>query len=226
LTSRVADSLPIVVPVRFSGGGLTMQTTSSRLGADSIFVRGVVTPKEGSAIAIRITLPDGLGMLDARATVIERVLPNVKAKEAGFWARFDGLTPEAVAQLEKLMRDRSGQGGATRRAFARVKVRLEVEWKSAREFLVVYAENISAGGMFVVSQNPPPLHEMVEVSLKLPDGEGPAKTEAEVIQRLTADEAKRLGRQPGAGLQFVGSDDDFRRRLDRCIENLLVQPEH
>jgi uncharacterized protein (TIGR02266 family) len=226
LTDRVADSLPIVVPVRFSGGGLTMQTTSSRLGADSIFVRGVVTPKEGSSITIRITLPDAPEPLDARATVIERVMPNVKGKEAGFWARFDALTPEATAQLEKLLRERSGQGGPTRRAFARVPVKLEVEWTSAREFLVVYAENISAGGMFVVSQDPPPLHEVVELSLKLPDGDPPAKTQAEVIQRLTADEARRLGRQPGAGLQFVGGDDDFRRRLDRCIENLLVQPEH
>jgi uncharacterized protein (TIGR02266 family) len=222
----VADSLPIVVPVRFSGGGITMQTTSSRLGADSIFVRGVVTPKEGASITVLITLPDGLGLLDTRATVFERVLPNVKGKEAGFWARFEALAPEAAEQLDKLIRDRSGQGGSTRRAFVRVKVRLEVEWPSAREFLVVYAENISAGGMFVTSQDPPPLHEVVELSLKLPDGEGPAKTDAEVIQRLTADQAKHLGRQPGAGVQFVGSDDDFRRRLDRCIENLLVQPEH
>jgi uncharacterized protein (TIGR02266 family) len=226
LADRVADSLPIVVPVRFSGGGLTMQTTSSRLGADSIFVRGVVTPKEGSAIGIRITLPDGLGLLDARAIVIERVMPNVKGKEAGFWARFEPLTPEATAQLEKLMLERGGQGGSTRRAFARVPVKLEVGWTSAREFLVVYAENISAGGIFVVLPDPPPLHEMVELSLNLPDGDPAAKTKAEVIQRLTAEEAKHLGRQPGAGLQFVGSDDDFRRRLDRCIENLLVQPEH
>jgi uncharacterized protein (TIGR02266 family) len=222
----VADSLPIVLPVRYSGGGLTMQSTSSRLNADSVFVRGMVTPKEGSSLAIRLTLPDVPQPLDARATVIERVQSNVKGKEAGFWARFDALTPEAAALIEKLLSDRSGPGGSARRTFVRVPVKLEVGWSTAREFLVVYAENISAGGIFVVSQDPPPLREMVELSLKLPDGDPPAKTQAEVIQRLTADEARRVGRQPGAGLQFVGSDDDFRRRLDRCIENLLVQPEH
>jgi hypothetical protein len=25
----------------------------------------------------------------------------------------------------------------------------------------------------------------------------------------------------GAGLQFIGGDDEFRRRLDECIEKLL-----
>jgi uncharacterized protein (TIGR02266 family) len=222
----VAETLPIVVLVRYTGGGLTMQSTSSRLGAEQVFVRGVVMPKEGTAIGIKLTIPDLPQPLDLRATVVERVLPNVRGKEAGFWARFDALAPEALETLEKVLRDHSAPGAATKRQFVRVKTRLEVGWASAREFLVVYAENISAGGIFVVSPNPPPLQEVVELSLKLPDGEAPAKTNAQVIQRLTPEDAKRLGRQPGAGLQFIGGDDNFRKRLDLCIENLLVQPEH
>ena len=63
-----------------------------------------------------------------------------------------------------------------------------------------------------------------EVLLELPDGMQPAKTEAEVIQSLTPEQATKMGRTAGAGLQFVGSDDEFRRRLDLCIDNLLNQP--
>ncbi len=222
----MAETFPIVVPVRYSGGGLTMQSTSSRLGAEEIFVRGVVMPKEGAALAIRLTLPNLPEPIDARGTVAARVLPNVKGKEAGFWVRFEEMAPEVREALDKMLLAHSAPGGAAKRAFARVQTRLEVGWTTAREFLVVYAENISAGGIFVIAPNPPPLHEVVELSLKLPDGEAPAKTNAEVIQRLTAEEAKQLGRQPGAGLQFVGSDDNFRSRLDRCIENLLAQPAH
>src|ERR1700694_4637552 len=184
-----------------------MQSTSSRLGPDSVFVRGMVTPREGAVLTLQITLPNAPQPLALRATVIERVQSNVKGKEAGFWARFDAPPPEATALIEKLLGDRTAPGAPAKRAFVRVRTQLEVTWTSPREFLVVYAENISAGGLFVVSQNPPPLHEVVELLLKLPDGEGPAKTDAEVIQRLTPDEANHLGRQPGAGLQFVGSDD-------------------
>ena len=53
----MAETLPIVVPVRYSGGGLTMQTTSSRLSAEGVFVRGFVTPKEGAVLSLTLTLP-------------------------------------------------------------------------------------------------------------------------------------------------------------------------
>lgn len=203
-----------------------MQTTSSRLGVDSVFVRGVVTPREGASLDLQITLPGGARLIVAKATVVERVPPNVKGKEAGFLARFDAISQDAREALEKALAPHKSPSGPPKRAFIRIPIKLEVGWNSARDFLVVYAENISAGGIFVVLPDPPQLREVVELSLKLPDGLPPAKTNAQVIQRLTAEEAKHLGRQPGAGLQFVGSDDDFRQRLDLCIENLLVQPKH
>lgn len=219
----MAETLPVVVPVRYSGGGLTMQTTSSRLGADGVFVRGVVTPKDGAQVALQITLPGTTRPVDAVGTVTERVTPGSKGKEAGFYVRFDQLSDESRALLEALISERSAVGAAGKRAFARVPAHLKVSWPSPREFLVAYAENISMGGMFVMTQDPPPLHEVVDLSLELPDGPAPAKTKAEVIQRITTAEAKGLGRHPGAGLQFVGSDDEFRRRLDLCMENLLLQ---
>ncbi|HET9752997.1 MAG TPA: PilZ domain-containing protein, partial [Myxococcales bacterium] len=107
------------------------------------------------------------------------------------------------------------------RGFPRVQARLQVGWSSAREFLVAYSENISRGGIFVATQNPPPLRETVELLLELPDGKPPARTHAEVVQCVTAEQALATGRTAGAGLQFIGGDEDFRRRIDACIEHLL-----
>ncbi|MGZ6141810.1 MAG: PilZ domain-containing protein [Myxococcales bacterium] len=216
----MAETLPIVVPVRYAGGGLTMQTTSSRLSAEGVFVRGFVTPKEGAQLTLTVTLPGGT--FQAKATITERILPGVQGKEAGFWARFDALEAPARALLDALLQDRGGPGAPVKRAFERIKTRLQVGWASPREFLVAYSENISRGGIFVATPNPPPLREVVELLLELPDGPAPAKTNAEVIQRIPPAQATQLGRVAGAGLQFVGSDDEFRRRLDLCIENLLA----
>jgi len=220
----MAETLPIVVPVRYSGGGLTMQTTSSRLNAEGVFVRGFVTPKEGSVLSLTLTLPGAPKPVEAKAVITERVMPGDKGKEAGFWARFDSMNEEGRAALDALLHDRGGGAGPSKRAFPRVKTRLQVGWSSPREFLVAYSENISRGGIFVATPKPPPLRDVVELLLELPDGMHPARTDAEVIQSLTPDQAAKLGRAPGAGLQFVGSDDEFRRRLDLCIENLLNQP--
>jgi uncharacterized protein (TIGR02266 family) len=219
----MAETIPMVVPVRFSGGGLTMQTTSSRLSSEGVFVRGVVTPREGAAIALQLTLPGAPQPVDARGTVTERVAPDNKGKEAGFWVRFDTLTPQGRELLASLVRDRgTSPGGA--RAFARVPTRMQVGWSSPREFLVAYSENISRGGIFVATPSPPALGEVVELLLELPDGQGPARTNAEVIQRIPPEQAAQSKRQAGAGLQFVGADDEFRRRLDECMDHLLTAP--
>ncbi|TMA27636.1 MAG: hypothetical protein E6J88_08210 [Deltaproteobacteria bacterium] len=220
----MAETLPIVVPVRYSGGGLTMQTTSSRLSAEGVFVRGFVTPKEGAVLSLTLTLPGVPQPIQAKGVITERVMPGEKGKEAGFWARFDSMDPDGRAALQGLLQDRGTPGAPGKRAFARVKSRLQVGWASPREFLVAYSENISRGGIFVATPQPPPLRDVVELLLELPDGLAPARTDAEVIQSITPAQALQLKRAAGAGLQFVGSDDDFRRRLDLCIDNLLNQP--
>ena len=210
------ESLPLVVPVRFSGGGLTMQTTTGRIAADAIFVRCVVTPKDGARVSLQLTLPDAPQPLQLSGTASRRE----EEKELGFWVKLTDVSAEARSVLDALSRP-GPEGG--KRAYPRVRTRLQVKWKSAREFLVAYSENISRGGIFVATAKPPAVREIVELLLELPDAGPPARTDAEVVQCVTPEEARAQRRVAGAGLQFVGSDDEFRRRLDACIENLLKE---
>jgi uncharacterized protein (TIGR02266 family) len=95
-----------------------------------------------------------------------------------------------------------------------------VGWTSARDFLIAYSENISRGGIFIATDNPPALRDVVELSIQLPDGLPPVKTQAEVVHSLGPEQARATGRVAGAGLQFIGGTDDFRQRLDECIAAL------
>ena len=113
----MAETLPMVVPVRYSGGGLTMQTTSSRLSAEGVFVRGFVTPKEGAQLSLTVTLPGG--SFEAKATLTERIVPGTAGKEAGFWARFDQVDERGKRLLDALVNDRKGTA-PQQRAVARV----------------------------------------------------------------------------------------------------------
>jgi uncharacterized protein (TIGR02266 family) len=229
------NTVALVVPVRFSGSGLTMQTTTSQLGLKSAFVRTVVAPKEGAQVQLAILAPGLAQPLEVTGTVGERVLPGTKGKECGFWVSFavQGFAEkQLVAVLEKLggVRPKPQTApGPTRPAAAppmrqdtRVPAQLRVEWPSTREFLVAYSENISRGGLFIATDNPPALREVIELSLQLPDGKPPVKTKAEVVQRLGKAEAAQFGRKQGIGVQFIGADDEFRRRLDDCMEHLLA----
>jgi uncharacterized protein (TIGR02266 family) len=222
-------AIPLVVPVRFTGGGLAMQTTSSRLGLEGVFVRCLVAPKEGASVDLTLTLPGATQPASVSGVVKERVAGS----EPGFWVEFENLDAGTRALIEaaldpaRAMRAPGSkpppQPDQRPRAFPRVQTRLQVGWSTAKEFLVAYAENISRGGIFVATQNPPAVHEVVELLLELPDGQAPVKVNAEVVQCVPADVARATGRTPGAGLQFIGGDEDFRRRVDACIEHLLDQ---
>lgn len=231
------ESVRIVVPVRFAGGGLSMQTTTSSLSAEGVFIRCLVAPKVGAAIEVAIAIPDFPKPFEATGTVTERINRGEQGRDTGFLVRFGEFKGESREKLDSFLRSKgigsppppprtppppTAEGVGPNRAFARVPARLQVGWASPKEFLVTYSENISRGGIFVATNHPPELREIVELMLELPDNEGPAKTQAEVVQRVTVEEAKRIGGIAGAGLQFVGSDDSFRQRLDACIDHLLT----
>src|SRR5258705_6868784 len=132
----MSSTIPLVVPIRFSGGGLTMQSTTNRIGAESVFVRSLISPKEGSRVMLSLSLPGSARPLDATGTV---AAPGIEAaKDRGFWVRFDQLSEEARSFLEVVLRSkgvtsppRQGQRAAAPRAdggraYARVPARVRV----------------------------------------------------------------------------------------------------
>jgi len=203
-----------------------MQSTTSRIGAEGVFVRSLVPPKEGARVTLALSLPGSPRPVNTHG-VVAPLGDNAKG-ERGFWVRFEGLSDDARAFLDALLRSRGAEGlgrppapdAARARTYARVPARFRVGWTSARDFLVAYSENISRGGIFIATDNPPALREVVELSIQLPDGKPPVKTKAEVVHSLAADRARATGRVAGAGLQFIGGTDDFRSRLDECISAL------
>jgi uncharacterized protein (TIGR02266 family) len=223
------DTVPLVVPVRFSGGGLSMQTTTSRLGTEGAFVRCVVSPKEGAEVTVQLQTPEPVRIVEFPGVVVERVQPGTKGKEMGFWVEFRKLAPESKKLLDLMLQKfvpqtkRGPDEGQRERAMPRAPARLEVRWKTPREFLVAYSENISEGGLYIATADQPALNEVIEIFLHLPDGNEPAKTMAQVVQCISPAQAAEARRSAGVGVQFVGADDSFRQRLELCMENLLTQ---
>ena len=205
-----------------------MQTTIRRIGAEGLFVRSLVCPKEGAALQLTLSLPGVALPLQLAGKVGPR---SDAKKDPGFWVEFTEVPEDARTFIDALLRGR-GAPGVSRprpatppvrpaddgRAYSRVQARLRVGWTSSRDFLSAWSQNISRGGIFIATDNPPALREIVELSVELPDGKPPVKSHAEVVHCVTPEQARRTGAVAGAGLQFLDADDDFRERLDACIE--------
>jgi|GEM_PF-756197 len=108
-----------------------------------------------------------------------------------------------------------------RRTFPRYNARFAVRFASVQDFVLEYAANISAGGVFVQTEAPPDLETVVRVAMELPGGGLPVEAKAVVVHRVTVAEARAAGTVPGVGVQFVDSDDTFRERIDYAIASIL-----
>jgi hypothetical protein len=206
-------------PVRFVAEGQSVQTTSRDLDEQSVFVRCVEPPDRGDRVALRLYLP-GLSTgdsIDAEVT---------ESDADGFRARFGDLSTERRRHISAALAAGTAaepapvellpHAGENRRYLPRYLDRFRVtlavgKHRAQREVL-----NLSRSGLFIRTDAPPELDQIVQVILELPDGKPPAEAQAIVLRRV----APGQGPEPGAGVQFIGADDDFRFRLDNYLDLL------
>jgi uncharacterized protein (TIGR02266 family) len=108
-----------------------------------------------------------------------------------------------------------------RRAFPRFRARFAVRFATVQDFVLEYAANISAGGVFVLTDHPPEMNSFITVVMELPGGGDPVTARAQVVHRVTPEQAAKGGQPAGVGVQFVDTDEAFRARLDQAIEAIL-----
>jgi len=209
---------PYVVPVRFTVGTQILQATTGALGVDCAFVRCMVPPRPGERIAMRLYLAD-----DQPVQVTAAVRPRSGRESAmGFWADFvpDKSAQARIARALGLVEHAARP--VDRRATPRYAARFAVRFGTVEEFRREYATNISVGGLFIRTDDPPLMEAVVTVVLELPGG-APVEGKAVVVHRVTPEEAASRNVDPGVGVQFVHGDDAFRDRIDQFVASLSVR---
>jgi uncharacterized protein (TIGR02266 family) len=207
-------STNFVFPVRYVSEGVAVQTTSRELSALGIAVRSLVPPQVGARVSMALYLPN-TAVPEVAIGRVARAKSGMPG-DAGFWADFIVVDPQARMRISHLLSDRD-QSDGNQRGFPRLAVTLAVRFRSARDFVREHASNISRGGIFIQTDDPPPIDTAVQVELNLPDDPAPVTTNAVVVHRQLA----VGGKLPGVGVQFVDSGDDFRERIDRYMDSLL-----
>ncbi|HUJ27094.1 MAG TPA: PilZ domain-containing protein [Myxococcales bacterium] len=209
---------PLVFPVRFVAEGQTVQTTSRDLDEESVFVRCVEPPEVGDRVVLRLYLP-GIAVGDSIDATVE------EAASEGFRARFDHLSDDAREHLRNALAPGGKESyappaewaheGENRRLLPRYLDRFRVTLSVGKHKALREALNVSASGMFIESDTPPDVDQIVQVILELPDGKPPPEAQALVLHRVLPGHGT-----PGAGVQFIEANDDFRVRLDAYLDKL------
>jgi uncharacterized protein (TIGR02266 family) len=225
------DRAPIVFPIRFAAGDTAVQTTTRELSERGVLVRCLEPPAAGTTVSMKLYLPGAHEALHLAGVVREHANAG---EEPGFWADFVGADDAHRAQIGDLIARRARAADAVpigavalhphedpRRAFPRYNANFAVRFATVQDFVLEYAANISAGGVFVHTENPPPLKTIVQVEMELPGSSTAVPARGIVVHRVTKEDAKQRGTLPGVGVQFMDADDEFRKRIDAAIAHIL-----
>ncbi len=225
------NRVPIVFPIRFASGTQAVQTTTRELGSTGVYVRCLTPPEVGARLRMRLYLPGAPFDVELSAVVAE---PVKGTSEGGFWADFVDLRPTEQARIDDLLRQKTRAPLSTpigavvlqpapddARTFPRYSARFAVRFANVQDFVLQYAANISAGGVFVETNEPPPMDSVMRVSMELPGGGAPVEAKAVVVHRVTPEQGRQRNTPAGVGVQFVDADDKFRERIDLAISTIL-----
>jgi Tfp pilus assembly protein PilZ len=218
------ERVKIVFPIRFSAGTHVVQTTTRELSTAGVFIRSLLVLPVGTRLSLRLQLPRD-GAIDVNGVV--RVV-SVE-KERGFWAEFADPSAEDLQRIERTVRAvaRSTPSGSTRpsgvppenrRVFPRHPARFRIHWAPIGDLQTGFSINVSASGVFLETENPPPVGATLFMSLELPGASAPVDVQGLVAQRVTKEIAEASGTAAGAGIQFLDATDSFREALDRAVE--------
>ena|SRR5947207_9983421 len=104
-----------------------------------------------------------------------------------------------------------------RRARPRLAVDLDVTLESEHNFYAGFAENLSAGGIFVATHKLLPVGQKIGLSIRLPGLEEPVLGIGEV--RWVRDYSERSNVPPGLGLKFLYLAPGCASVVQRFLEN-------
>jgi Tfp pilus assembly protein PilZ len=218
------ERVKIVFPIRFSAGTHVVQTTTRELSTAGVFIRSLLVLPVGTRLSLKLQLPRE-GAVDVNALV--RVVSV--DKDRGFWAEFDDPSSVDQQRIERTIHAvaRSTPTGSlrpavqppeNRRVFPRHPARFRIHWAPLGDLQSGFSVNVSASGVFLESDNPPPVGATLFMSLELPGASAPVDVQGLVAQRVTREVADASGTTAGAGIQFLDATDSFREVLDRAVE--------
>lgn len=103
-----------------------------------------------------------------------------------------------------------------RRTEERAEVEVEVRYRTMQDFLAAYSRNISGGGLFIRTPQPPPLNQQVQLKFTLPGLDHRFEMGGIVVW---SNASPRSSFPPGMGIKFVEAAPEDVERIQEFVRN-------
>ena len=173
-------------------------------------IEGQVARIHRVALALRHLEQPGVGIrFLVPAELVAELLQGAKLRtgSSASLARPPGASHGAGAPREPAPVPATASGAIPPSAPTRPARSIPVEFVDRASFLAVYHRDIAAGGLFITTDSPAALHEIVLIDLRPPmPASTPLQFEARVVHRVDPQNGGDRGGMSGMGVQFLDPD--------------------
>ncbi len=112
--------------------------------------------------------------------------------------------------------------GKKKRRSPRAPAVIKVDYRTVDRFFMDFAENLSAGGMFIACPNPLEPGTWINLEFMLPESVVPIKVKAEVV--WSTYHPRTAGQKRGMGVRFEGLSDADKHKINEIVKKLRACP--
>jgi uncharacterized protein (TIGR02266 family) len=201
---------------------LKLQTHDLSLGG--IFVACDLPVEIGTVLRFELRVPGGLPAVKGTAKAVHMAEKISQGQRKGVGVSFEQLGVENKGIIRNYMVKRvTGEirhAADEPRKHARLMRRIKLRFQAETGFGTTDARDISGGGVFMQSRQPPPLGSVVELGLIDPATLKTLELSGKVVRVIQAN-PKFPYSVPGVGLTFEGIGHLKQEQLDEFLRNLV-----
>ncbi len=117
------------------------------------------------------------------------------------------------------MSSKQPRGSEERRSTSREPIKIPIDYSAVDVFFSEFASNINEGGMFIETDNPAELDDVVQLQMRFPELESPVQVGGRVA--WTSD-GKEDG-PPGMGIEFLDLTVEARDTINKVVQKLRTK---
>jgi c-di-GMP-binding flagellar brake protein YcgR len=219
--SRIDTRIDVSVRI----GAANIQSKTHDLCLGGFFIAHEKEVELGEIVEYSLDIPAGLATLKGEAEVIHMTEKLSLDKHLGLGLKF--LKPDSAAShsiQNYIIRRVTGKLQHAQdepRQHARLKRRFKIRFQAVNSFGTTDVRDISGGGLFMQTREPPPEGSRIELTLINPVSLKTLPLSADVVRTVTSN-PKFTNQMPGIGVAFVDMTDIKQKQLDAFIENIIT----